>query len=375
LYILITACQTGKKFEISFAFHLPVPFSLMLLLFEKYPLLKEKLPYRSLGEFPTPIERLDRLGQALNTPNLYTKREDLSGMLYGGNKVRALEFLLGDALQAGDKQVMAAGFPASCHALAQAIYARQLGVKTLAILFPQVNSEQGRRHLLVYQSIGADVRALGLPTLFQLVKYRLQHGHFPKFLEASSPLGMAGYVNAGLELKGQIEQGLLPEPDLLYVGLATMGTAVGLALGCKAADLKTRVVSVHLGNPRATPKNMAKLFRETNELLHSYDPSFPTFEVTENDFDVRYGFERPKGRLINKAGEKAMKQVKELSNLQLDEMFTANTFAVLIADAEKGLLRDKTVLWWNSYSSIDLSDQVAKADYRQLPKAFHRYFQ
>jgi len=347
----------------------------MLALFENYPLLREKLPYVSLGEFPTPVEKLERLGQAINAPHLYAKREDLSGKLYGGNKVRALEFLLGDALRAGRKQVMALGFPASCQALAQAIYARQLGIKSLAILFPQFSSEQGRRHLLMYQSIGADVHTLGVPALLRLIKYRLQHGHFPKFLEASSPLGMAGYVNAGFELKEQIERGLLPEPDLVYVALATMGTAVGLALGFKAAGLKSRLVSVHLGNPRATPRNMAKLFRETNELLRSHDPSFPKFEVSENDFDVRHGFERPKRKLLNDAGARAMAQVKELANLQLDEMFTANAFAALIADADKGLLRDKTILWWNSYSSRDFSDQIAMADYHQLPKAFHHYFE
>jgi 1-aminocyclopropane-1-carboxylate deaminase/D-cysteine desulfhydrase-like pyridoxal-dependent ACC family enzyme len=347
----------------------------MLPLFERYPLLREKLPYISLGEFPTPVEELERLGQAINVPNLYAKREDLSGKLYGGNKVRALEFLLGGALRANDKHVMAGGFPASCQALAQAIYARQLGLKTLAILFPQVRSEQGRRHLLIYQSIGADVQALGLPALLRLINHRFQYGRFPKFLEASSPLGMVGYVSAGFELKDQIERGTLPEPDLVYVALATMGTAVGLALGFKTAGLKSRVVSVHLGNPRATPKNMAKLFRETNELLHSYDPSFPKFEVSESDFDVRYDFKRPKGKLLNDAGAQAIKQVKELSNLQLDEMFTAHAFAALMADADKGLLKDKAVLWWNSYNSRDFSHQIATADYHQLPKAFHRYFE
>lgn len=77
---------------------------------------------------------------------------------------------------------------------------------------------------------------------------------------------------------------------------------------------------------------------------------------------------------MSEAGARAMQQVKELSHLKLDEMFTANAFAALTADAEKGVLRDKTVLWWNSYNSIDLSDEIATADYRQLPKAFHRYF-
>jgi 1-aminocyclopropane-1-carboxylate deaminase/D-cysteine desulfhydrase-like pyridoxal-dependent ACC family enzyme len=347
----------------------------MLPLFERYPLLKEKLPYVSLGEFPTPIEKLELLGQAINAPHLYAKREDLSGKSYGGNKVRALEFLLGDALQSNYKQVLALGFPASCQALAQAIYARQLGIKSLAILFPQASSEQGRRYLLMYESIGAELQALGLSALFRLITYRLKHGRFPKLLEASSPLGMVGYVSAGFELRDQIDHRLLPEPDLVYVALATMGTAVGLALGFKAAGLKSRVVSVHLGNPRATPRNMAKLFRETNEFLHSHDSSFPKFEVSENDFDIRYGFGRPKGGLLSEAGAQAMKQAKELANLELDEMFTANAFAALKADANKGLLKHKTVLWWNSYSSRDFSNQIATADYHQLPKAFHHYFE
>jgi len=347
----------------------------MLPLFERYPLLREKLPYITLGEFPTPVEKLERLGKAINAPHLYAKRDDLSGTLYGGNKVRALEFLLGDALRAGYKQIMALGFPASCQALAQAIYARQLGIKSLAILFPQASSEQGRRHLLLYESIGAELQALGLSALVRLITYRLQHGRFPKLLEASSPLGMVGYVSAGFELRDQIDHGLLPEPDLVYVALATMGTVVGLALGFKAVGLKSRVVSVHLGNPRATPGKMAKLFRETNELLHSHVSSFPTFEVSENDFDVRYDFKRPKGKLLNDAGARAKAQVKELANLELDEMFAANAFAALTADASKGLLKDKTVLWWNSYSSRDFSDQIATADYHRLPKAFHHYFE
>jgi 1-aminocyclopropane-1-carboxylate deaminase/D-cysteine desulfhydrase-like pyridoxal-dependent ACC family enzyme len=186
---------------------------------------------------------------------------------------------------------------------------------------------------------------------------------------------MTGYVNAAFELKDQLERGLLPEPDLVYLALATMGTAVGLYLGFKAAGLKSHVVSVHLGNPRATPRNMAKLFRETNELLHSYDPSFPEFEISENDFDIRHGFERPKERLLSNAGAQAMKQAKELANLELDEMFTANAFAALLADADMELLRDKIILWWNSYNSKDFSRQIAKADYRQLPKAFHHDFE
>jgi hypothetical protein len=78
--------------------------------------------------------------------------------------------------------------------------------------------------------------------------------------------------------------------------------------------------------------------------------------------------------LLNAAGAQAMNQAAA-DNLQLDEMFSANAFAALLADGTAGQLRDKTVLWWNSYNSRDFSSQIAAADYRQLPKYFHHYFQ
>jgi len=199
----------------------------MLALFERYPLLKEKIPYVSLGEFPTPVEKLGRLGQTIGAPRLYAKREDLSAKLYGGNKIRALEFLFGNVIHEGHKQVIALGFPASCQTLAQAIYARELGIQSTAFLFPQIRSQQARQHLLMYQSIHADVQPT-IPMIFPfLLGYRSKYGRFPKLLEASSPVGMIGYVSAGFELKKQIEQGLIPEPDSVYITLATMGTAVG----------------------------------------------------------------------------------------------------------------------------------------------------
>ena len=69
----------------------------MIPLFEQYPQLGEKLPYISLGEFPTPVQKLERLGMELGVGQFYIKRDDLSGRLYAGNKLRKLEFILGSA--------------------------------------------------------------------------------------------------------------------------------------------------------------------------------------------------------------------------------------------------------------------------------------
>jgi 1-aminocyclopropane-1-carboxylate deaminase/D-cysteine desulfhydrase-like pyridoxal-dependent ACC family enzyme len=351
----------------------------MLALFGAYPSLRERLPYVALGDFPTPVERLERLGQAINTPRLYVKRDDLSGKVYGGNKVRALEFLLGEALRTKTKEVIALGFPASCQALAQAVYARQVGLRSIAFLFPQVVSKQARQHLLIYQSLSAEVRPI-LHLFPYAARHWVGHGRLPMLLEASTPLGVMGYVSAAFELKHQIAQGQLPEPHQVYVALATMGTAVGLMLGFKATGLKCQVIGIDnggriLGRKIATPGNMARLFRETNALLRSHNPGFPEIPVSEADFIIQPGYLRGQKTLLNPAGAQAMVHARELANLQLDEMFTANAFAALLADGEAGALRDKTVLWWNSYNSRDFSSQIASADFRQLPKDFHHYFE
>ena len=135
-----------------------------LPLFRKFPALAAKLPHVSLGIFPTPVEKVDQLGSALGLDRFYMKRDDLSGAVYGGNKVRMLEFLLGG-----------------------------------------------------------------------LIRATVQNGTLPGFIQpdGSSPIGIAGYINAGFELKEQIDVGLLPEPDRIYVPLGSMGTTIGLMLGLK----------------------------------------------------------------------------------------------------------------------------------------------
>jgi D-cysteine desulfhydrase len=344
----------------------------MIALFSRYPVLAESLAHLSLGDFPTPVERAERLEAALGIGQFYAKREDLSGKAYGGNKIRALEFLLGDAVSRGDKLVWTAGFPASCQALAQAIYCREIGLKTRAFLFPQPPSEQGRRHLLAYLSIGAEVAPM--PPFAWLLARRVREGKWPRLIEASSPLGMVGYVSSAFELKEQIERGLVPEPDLIYLMLATAGTMAGLQMGLRAAGLRSRVVGVcRARTPFNGPKRLAKLAAETNELLRARDPSFPALELREADFIIHQAAAPERGKLTNPRAAEAMSMARDLANLQLDEMFTANAFTALMSEAEMGNLKDKTVLWWNTYSSRPLP--ATESDYHKLPRPFHRYFE
>ena len=356
----------------------------MIPLFEHYLLLGDKLPYVSLGEFPTPVEKLDRLGGDIDVNHLYIKRDDLSGKVYGGNKIRKLEFLLGHALRAKIKGVLTGGFAGSNHALATAIYAQRVGLKSISMLMPQPNAHYVRHNLLMSHYYGAELHQhrnipfLAVGTIYQLLQHKLKYGYFPQVISAggSSPLGVTGYVNAAFELKEQIMEGKIPEPDRIYVALGTMGTAVGLMLGVKAANLKSRVISVRVVDEKfANVRKMIKLFYKTNFFLHSLDSSFPKFEFSEKDIDIRHGFFGQRYALFTEEGMEAVTRMEKNEGIKLDGTYTGKTFAALMDDAEKHDLRDKVVLFWNTYNSKDFSDVITTVDYRQLPRCFHRYFE
>jgi 1-aminocyclopropane-1-carboxylate deaminase/D-cysteine desulfhydrase-like pyridoxal-dependent ACC family enzyme len=356
----------------------------MIPLFEQYPDLKDALEYVPLGRFPTPVNRLDRLGQEIGVKRLYVKRDDLSGQVYAGNKVRKLEFILGRVRAKSAKEVLTFGYAGSNHATATAVYAKQLGLRSISMLLPQPNAEYVRRNLLLSHSCNAELHQkrnptlLVVETLFQLLRHRLKSGCFPAVIPAggSSVVGTIGHLNAALELKHQITRGEIPPPDRIYVALGSMGTAAGLLLGLKAAQLDTRLVATRVvpekyGNARG----MIKLFRETNGFLHSLDASFPLFEISETSLDIRNDFFGERYAQFTEEGMQAVSLVKEYGGVTLDGTYTGKVFASLLDDAAKNVLRDKTILFWNTYNSRDFSETISGTDYHDLPSCFHRYFE
>ena len=356
----------------------------VISLFKHYPLLKDKLPYVSLGEFPTPINKLERLGNSIGIGQLYIKRDDLSGKLYGGNKVRKLEFLLGKALEASAREVLTFGGAGSNHALATALYAQQVGLRSISMLSPQPNAHYVRRNLLMSYYCGAELHYyqntlfLDLVTRYQILRHKLKHGYFPQVipLGGSSPLGTIGFVNAAYELREQVMAGQVPEPDCIYVALGSTGTAVGLILGLKAVNLKSQVIPVKvIGEKIANVGKMVKLFRETNSYLNSLEPSFPKFEFDGLDIDIKYYFSGERYALFTREGMQAVASMEKEEGFKLEGTYTGKTFAALIGDAKKQALQDKVVLFWNTYNSRDFSDAIANVDYHQLPQEFHHYFE
>jgi len=356
----------------------------MIPLFEKYPTLQEKLPYVSLCELPTPILHLTRIGEQLGIKHLYLKQDGLTSKHYGGNKIRKLEFLLGEAKQKGSKKVMTFGYSGSNHATATAIHANVLGMKSISMLVSQKNADYVRKNLLLSYTGNAEIhhyknrneRASGekLQKLKHLILDRKPVYTIP--LGGSSPPGITGFVNAAFELKSQIDNNLMPEPDLIYIALGSAGTAVGLFLGVKLLGVKTNIVPVRVIEPEITgEERIRSAFDDTIAFLRNHDPSIPLLPFSMDDFPVRNEFLGDGYGKFTEEGIHAIHLLGEMEGIQLDGTYTGKAMAALLQDAVSGLLKNKTVLFWNTLNAHDFSEEIKDIDYRMLPKKVHWFFE
>jgi 1-aminocyclopropane-1-carboxylate deaminase/D-cysteine desulfhydrase-like pyridoxal-dependent ACC family enzyme len=367
-------------------------------LFAAFPGLVGKLAYKRLGSLPTPVQKLEQLGKAINAPQLYIKRDDSAGacidgkFFYGGNKVRKLEFLLAEALSYGAKHVITFGCAGSNHAVATSCYAEQLGLRATCMLLPQANSHGVQQNLALHQAHKAEVKYCSTATVRKLMTFTTwlqdyqETGCFPYLIHTggSNATGVIGFVNAAFELKQQIAEGLMPEPDYIYVACGSCGTAAGLVVGCKAAGLKTKIVAVPVqqGSKCSFKTSILGLATDTNDTLHALDESFPrydllsaAYQLTDDHLQIKEGFGGPRYAVFNKEGMEAKKLLQEKENILLDGTYTAKACAGLLDDCMNGELSGRVILFWDTYCGLDFSDEVAGIDYHALPKALHTYFE
>lgn len=360
-------------------------------LFSYFPELKQKISFVSLGDFFTPIEKIDQLCPESQTPYVYMKRDDINGPLQanglrvvGGNKVRKLEFLLGDALARHATAVMTFGCAGSNHALATAAYAHLVGLQAISILRPQANSSIVRRNLLLQNYYGAQLheypnqewRCLGGFCAF--LRHKQIYGEYPYFIPTGGtcPLGELGFINAAFELKQQIEQGIMPEPDYIYAPLGSMGTTVGLMIGLKAAGLKTQVVAVRVDDYEdANEQTLLPLLHAATAYVRSLDASFPDITFGLEDIVIAHDFFGQGYGIATPQARQAMSVMHEKYGITLDGTYSGKTVAAMLHDLQKPALKNKVVLYWNTFCGLDYSSIVSESAYKQLPHCFHKYFE
>ncbi|MBQ9196480.1 MAG: D-cysteine desulfhydrase family protein [Clostridia bacterium] len=298
------------------------------------------LPRVSLGVFPTPIQRLDNISHILKT-NIYIKRDDLTGMGLGGNKVRKLEFLLADAKAQGAEIVFTTGGAQSNHAMLTAACALKMGMTPILILKKRgVTAMKGNQ--LLEKLMGVDVRFLDTDDYADIyaemdrVGAALGKLYYKIPCGGSNALGTVGYVACAREIAGQSIHF-----DHIICAEGSGGTMAGLALGAKLFLPGTRVHGMMVDTDpfdRITPA----LMREAAELLGE------STQISPADYDLRdvcgpgYAIPSPEGNA-------AISLMASKEGLFLDPVYTGKAFAGLIAMAQEGAFKpEDNVLFLHS---------------------------
>jgi len=200
--------------------------------------------FLELAQLPTPVARAPWLDGP--RAHVWIKRDELSCELYGGGKVRKLEWLLGSQQYDNDFPVISVGGIGSHHLLALALHFARSGRRLHALTFPQRLTTHVRQNLAALVSLGT--RFWHVPSRVELpLAYlscrSLSAGRNALWMDAggSSAVGSLGFVSAGLELAEQVASGQLPQPTRIFVPGGTGGTPAGLILGLALARLSTVV--------------------------------------------------------------------------------------------------------------------------------------
>jgi 1-aminocyclopropane-1-carboxylate deaminase/D-cysteine desulfhydrase-like pyridoxal-dependent ACC family enzyme len=347
-------------------------------LVERWPKLA-RLGRIELASLPTPVEPLPRISETLDS-EIWVKRDDLTAARYGGNKVRKLEYLLAAAKQRGCNTLITAGSVGSHHVFATALYGRDHGFETYAALTPQPYARHVEDQLRAGLAVGAHlypVRGLGEVAKRMLeLSVRLRFWGRKPFLiplGGSNVYGTLGFVNAGLELAQQIDAGLCPDIDAIYVAAGTCATVAGIALGVAAGGVKTQVIGARVTDRLlANPLRIAKLIHDADKLLRQLEPRFPevveraiaSVQLDSHAFGEGYGRSTP--------GTDAARDLAASEGLLLDETYTAKAFACMLREAgassDGGIRRGQKLLYWHTLSSASLEPFL-----REAPEAPERF--
>ena len=348
-------------------------------LFRKYPKLKN-IPWVSVIKSPTPIHKMEKISKELNHDAIWVKRDDLSHDIYGGNKPRKYEFVFAKILKRNKKRILTQGAIGTNHGLATTVHAKRFGLETHLFLTEQEPSQTVLENLLCHHHFGAKLNLMKNNRQRKIkIKTRLLFDRDSYFVVtgASSPLGTLGFVNAAFELKEQIDEKLVPEPDILFVTVGSLATCAGLVLGLELAQVKTQVVGIGVTDPNwSSNKATLELATKALKIMRKEDPSIPD---VSNEMEKRLIVDHSYfGGKYGASTDEAVEaiEIAKKDELKLEYVYTGKTLSGLIDYIRKGRIsEDEVVVFWNSKSSADLTPYMRDVDYQDLPEEFHKFFE
>lgn len=284
----------------------------------------------SLGIFPTPIQKLYNISRILGV-QVYVKRDDMTGLGLGGNKIRKLEYLLAQAKAQGAQVVFTTGGAQSNHAMLTACACRKLGMTPILILKKRgVTAKRGNQ--LLEHLMGVDVRFMDTDDYADIyaemdrVGSELGRPYYKIPCGGSNALGALGYVDCVREIR---DQGF--KFDHMICAEGSGGTMAGLALGAKLYMPDMRVTGMMVDSD-PFEKITVDLMRESAELLGA------DVQVDKSDFDLM-DMCGPGYAIPSEEGNTAVTLMAQEEGLFLDPVYTGKAFAGLIAMAKEGAFK------------------------------------
>ncbi len=304
----------------------------------------ETLPRLKLAFLPTPVEPLPRLGAWLNGIRLWIKRDDQTGLAFGGNKARKLELLMAEAQANGARTIITAGAIQSNHCRQTAAAASRLGLACMLVLAGDEPAELAG-NLLLDRLLGAELIYTTLErrddTLKQVFDQAWAEGRRPYLVPygGSSPTGAAAYAYALRELLAQDLS-----PDFIVFATSSGGTQAGLVAGARLLDYSGKIVGISVDEPaEVLVARVCELAEQVTDRLGRREKYSPQ-DILVFDQYLGEGY----GKLGTPEVE-AIQQFARLEGILLDPVYTGRAAAGLIDLARQGYFpAGANILFWHT---------------------------
>ena len=297
------------------------------------------------AHLPTPVEELPRLTKFLNGPKLLVKRDDQTGLAFGGNKTRKLEFLVAEALEQGARTLITGGALQSNHCRQTAAAAARFGLDCILVLNGEL-PDQPSANLLLDQMFGAELvtipdRALRDQTLQDTYDKAISDGRRPYLVTygGSSPTGALGYAYA---MKEFLEQNI--SADWIVFGTSSGGTHAGLVLGQRVFGYMGKVLGISIDEPEDWLKTRVSALASDASEKMGERIDFTREDVLANEAYCKAGY-----GVLTDAEREAVRLFAKYEGLLLDPVYTGRAAAGMIDLIRQGFFRkDETVLFWHT---------------------------
>lgn len=303
----------------------------------------------SLGFYPTPLVKLESLTKLLAGPEIYIKRDDLTGLALGGNKTRKLEYFLGDAVEKGCDVLITGGAQQSNHCRQTAAAAAQYGLQCHLVLGGH-QPDEFNGNLLLDKLLGAHLHFCGNlrkgEKIPEIVEELSAIGKSPYVIPygGSNSIGALGFVTAIEELKLQMKAMDLHFSHIIFAS-SSGGTQAGLIVGKALHHLDTEILGIGIDKDEIEGMSLEtfvlKLANAT-ALKLNLDMNFHKNDIYLNNNFLGEGY-----GIVSEAEKEAIDLLARSEGILLDPVYTAKAMAGLIDLIRKQQFykKDKVLFW------------------------------